>query len=101
MKKQAETLVDNAIITDKKITADLRDQYVKFAMSDLEGTTAILAAMPGIAKPSDSFKLGTTTATGRETWTLEDYQAKDPKALDKMMVEDPTAFAKLEEAYFS
>lgn len=101
LQKQAETLVDKAIITDKKITADLRDQYVKFAVSDLAGTTAILEAMPSIDKASAHFKPGEPTATGREKWTLEDYQAKDPKALEKMMTEDPKAFAKLEDDYFS
>ena len=101
LKKQAETLVDKAIITDKKITADLREQYVKFAMSDLEGTTAILEAMPSIGKPSANFQPGAENATGREKWTLEDYQAKDPKALEEMMVKDPKAFAKLEDDYFA
>lgn len=101
LKKQAETLVDKAILTDKKITADLRDQYVKFAMSDLDGTTAILAAMPSLDKASAHLQGGETTATGREKWTLEDYQAKDPKALEKMMTEDPKAFTKLEDEYFT
>lgn len=101
LKKQAETLVDKAILTDKKITADLREQYVKFAMSDMEGTVAILEAMPTIGKPSAHFQPGAENATGREKWTLEDYQSKDPKALEKMMVEDPKAFAKLEDEYFN
>ena len=101
LQKQAETLVDKAIITDKKITADLREQYVKFAVSDIAGTTAILEAMPSIDKASAHFKPREPTATGREKWTLEDYQGKDPKALEKMMTEDPKAFAKLEDDYFS
>lgn len=101
LQKQAETLVDKAIITDKKITADLREQYIKFAVSDIAGTTAILEAMPSIDKASAHFQPGETTATGREKWTLEDYQGKDPKALEKMMTEDPKAFAKLEDEYFA
>lgn len=101
LKKQAETLVDKAILTDKKITADLREQYVKFAMSDMEGTVSILEAMPTIGKPSAHFQPGAENATGREKWTLEDYQAKDPKALEKLITEDPKAFAKLEEEYFA
>jgi ATP-dependent Clp protease, protease subunit len=101
LQKQAETLVDKAILTDKKITADLREQYVKFAVSDLAGTTAILEAMPSIDKASAHLQPGETTASGREKWTLEDYQTQDPKALEKMMTEDPKAFAKLEDAYFA
>lgn len=99
LKKQAESLVDKAILTDKKITADLREQYVKFAMSDMDGTVAVLAAMPSLDKPN--LHNPDVNATGREKWTLEDYQAKDPKALEDMMVKDPKAFAKLEEEYFS
>jgi ATP-dependent protease ClpP protease subunit len=101
LKKQAETLVDKAILTDKKITADLREQYVKFAMSDMEGTVAILEAMPTIGKPSASFTPGAESTTGREKWTLEDYQAKAPDALEEMMTKDPKAFKALEDEYFN
>ncbi|GIZ09990.1 ATP-dependent Clp protease proteolytic subunit [Flavobacterium sp. UMI-01] len=101
LKKQAETLVDNAITAEKKITADVRDQWVKAATNDLEGTTAILKAMPSITKPSAQLPSGDPAATGREKWTLEDYQTQDPKALEEMMVKDPEAFKKLEDAYFA
>lgn len=101
LKTNAETLVDKAILTDKKIIASLRDQYVKFAIADYDGTKAILEAMPPLEKPSANFEHSETTAQGREKWTLEDYQEKDPKALDKMMVENPKLFAELEASYFS
>jgi ATP-dependent protease ClpP protease subunit len=100
IQKQAEELVDKAIITDKKITADVRDQYIKFAVADLDGTKAILSSMPALVKPSASFENGKNTSESRKNWTLEDYQNKDVKALEKMMIEEPEAFAKLEADYF-
>lgn len=101
LKQSAETVVDTAITVDKKITADVREQWIKAATNDLDGTTAILKAMPSIDKASAHLQGDANPQAGREKWTLEDYQAKDPKALEKMMVEDPTAFAKLEDEYFS
>jgi ATP-dependent Clp protease protease subunit len=100
LKQSAETLVDNAITADKKITADVRAHWITAATNDLEGTTAILKAMPSIDKASAHLQGDANPQAGREKWTLEDYQTKDPHALEKMMSEDPTAFAKLEEDYF-
>ncbi|MDQ8012034.1 MAG: ATP-dependent Clp protease proteolytic subunit [Flavobacterium nitrogenifigens] len=101
VQKQAEELIDKAITTDKKITADVREQYIKFAVADMDGTKSILNSMPALVKPSANFDNGKNTDESRKDWTLEDYQKKDVKALEKMMIEDPEAFAKLEEAYFA
>lgn len=101
LQASAEALVDNAITAEKKITADVRDHWVKAATNDLAGTTAILKAMPSVGKASGQLEGGENPQASRKKWTLEDYQTKDPKALEKMMTEDPTAFAKLEDEYFS
>lgn len=101
VQKQAEELIDKAITTDKKITADVREQYIKFAVADMDGTKAILKSMPALVKPSANFDDSKKTAETRKDWTLEDYQKKDVKALEKMMIEDPEAFTKLEEDYFA
>lgn len=101
LKVNAEKLVDKAIV-EKKITADLKEQYLKFAISDLAGTTAIIESMASTAKLSEQISAqGTPEAKGREKWTLEDYMEKDPTALDKMMVDNPKAFAELEAVYFA
>lgn len=100
VQKQAEELVDNAITVDKKITAEVRDQYIKFAVADMDGTKEILKSMPSLVKPSANLDTGQNTAEDRKKWTLEDYMEKDVKALEKMMIEDPEAFAKLDDAYF-
>lgn len=92
-------MIDKAIL-DKKITADVKETYVKLGISDLESTKAILEAMPVLTKPSAELETDKTEASNREKWTLDDYIAKDPKALDKMMIENPTRFAELEAGYF-
>lgn len=95
----ASTLVDQAIL-NKKITADQKDIYLKLANTDFEGTKAIIDAMQGVVKVSAEIDTPGADALGREKWTMEDYQAKDPEALMEMMTKDPEKFKKLEAAYF-
>lgn len=96
---QATALVDQAIL-DKKITADLKDNYLKLANADFEGTKTILNAMQGVTKISAEIEETGASATGREKWTLEDFQNNDPEALMEMMSKEPERFKKLEAAYF-
>lgn len=98
-KKEAGQIVDKAIL-EKKITADTKDKWLTAAENDLENTKAILEAMPGVKKPTQEEGDDDQQAKGREKWTLEDYQTKDPQALTKMMTEDPKKFQKLEADYF-
>lgn len=93
-----KALVDKGV-ADKKFTADLAPHYTKLATADYEGTKTIIDAIPGITKLSAELEEG-VTASGREKWTLEDYQTKDPDALMEMMTKDPENFKKLEAAYF-
>lgn len=93
---EINALVDKAI-ADKKITADLKQNYVALATKDFESTKSIIEAMKPIEKPI----IETSGESGsKEKWTMEDWQAQDPEGLKKMMVEKPEAFQKLEAAYF-
>ena len=94
-----EALLEEAIAA-KKITADKKDNFAKLLKVDFDGTKAILDTMNGVAKASEGIDPG-ATASGKENWSLEDYQEKDPEALAKLMVENPEAFKKLEAAYFA
>ncbi len=100
-KQEVVAMVDKAI-ADKKITADLREKYVKLGETDLENTKAILAGMQGVTKVSDFIDeySDPTTAAAREKWSLEDWQEKDPKGLAKMAASEPEKFEKLNAAYF-
>ena len=84
----------------KKITADMVPHYEKLAANDFDSTKAVLDSMPTVDKASAQLD-ASSNASARANWTLEEYQEKDPNALLKMMSEDPTAFAKLEDAYFA
>jgi ATP-dependent Clp protease protease subunit len=98
-KAAAESMVQG-FIDNKQTTADLKDNWVKMAVADFEGTKAILEKLPKAAKLSDELEDKSPKVENRENWTMEDYQSKDPDALRKMMVEKPEQFAKLEAAYF-
>lgn len=100
-KQEAVNIVDKAIL-DKKITADLKEKYVRLAENDFESTKAVLEAMPSAAKASDHIAGGgdPNAAAGREKWTMEDWQDKDPKGLAKMAASEPEKFEKLNAAYF-
>ncbi len=89
--------IDQAI-TDKKITADLKDNYVALAKKDFDGTKAIIEAMQPVTKPE--ITPGAVSASGREKWTMENWMEKDPEGLKVLMVEKPEVFAKLEDDYF-
>ena len=93
---EINAMVDNAI-AQKKITADVKDNYVALAQKDFDGTKAVIEALTPIQKPT--IDTG-ATADGREKWTMEDWQEKDPEGLTEMMVKNPTAFATLEKNYF-
>jgi len=96
-KQMAETMVQG-FIDAKQTTADLKEQWVKMALIDFSGTKAILEKLPKAVKVSDH--LENEPVAGREKWTMEDYQEKDPEALKVMMTENPEQFKKLEAEYF-
>ena len=95
-KATIEALIDQAII-DKKITADLKPNYVKLAEADFEGTKTIIEAMQKVEKPSEQF---TSKTAEREKWTMEDWMEKDAPGLTEMMTKEPEKFKALEENYF-
>lgn len=98
LEANVKTLVDKGVV-DKKFTADLAPHYTKLATADFEGTKTIIEAMQGVTKLSAELEEG-VTAAGREKWTMEDYQSKDPEALMELMTKDPEKFKTLEAAYF-
>lgn len=96
-KDEINALVDKAI-EEKKITADMKEKYTSLAEKDFEGTKAIINALQVVEKPT--IDAGAVGATGREKWTMEDWQEKDPNGLTEMMVKEPKKFEALQAAYF-
>ena len=99
----AEALVDKAI-TDKKITAQQKDSYMKLAEADFENTKAVLEAMPKVEALSSVLNTSNGSHAGvdssKASWTLEDWLDKDPKGLAEMEKSNPEAFVKLNEEYY-
>lgn len=96
-KDEINALVDKAI-EEKKITADMKEKYTSLAEKDFEGTKAIINALQVVEKPT--IDAGAVGATGREKWTMEDWQEKDPNGLTEMMVKEPQKFEALQAVYF-
>lgn len=98
VKTEGKAFVAKAVL-EKKITADVADKWEESYEKNPENTKAMINAMPAVQKPTQEGVSG-TEAAGREKWTLEDYQTKDPEALGKMMTENPEKFKQLEADYF-
>lgn len=100
-KDRAETLVDEAI-SDKKIDASQRENYLTLALENYETTEKVLETMKSKSKLSAVINgVQGSVKPGRENWTLEDYLDKDPQAYETMKAEDPEAAKILENQYFS
>lgn len=96
-KDKVNALVD-AAIKDKKITADVKDNYIKLATADFESTEATLRALTAPEKPNPNTPNAHTD--GRDKWTFADYQSKDPEAYVALLESDPEAAAKLENEHY-
>lgn len=98
MKKlKAETLVALAV-TEGRITADKKEQFVKLALTDYDMAKTTLEAIPAkqtlfgkLAHPS-----GKRTADGsRKDWTYLKWAKEDPEGLKKLKTDDPDTFEEL------
>lgn len=102
-RKAAETVIDKAILVDKKINAEQRDTYIALHVNDPANTEALLAGMKAITPASAGIKEtpegGSDVEALRENWTLEDYIEKDPNALDELAKTNPEKVRKLNAAY--
>lgn len=97
-KELAGTLVQT-FVESKQISADAKEQWMSMALKDYEGTKAILATLPKPSKLSE--KVDETVPEGtKANWTLEDYLAKDPDALNALASSDPEKFKKLNNEYY-
>lgn len=93
-----DALLDNAE-SQGKITAKQREWYDKVsATSNYEDLKALLDEIPARTKITDLLKgssTGGSTPENRDTWTWDDYQEKDPQALEKLEAENNAEFRKL------
>lgn len=99
-KTKATALVALAI-TERKITADMKDHYEKFAAADYDGCSALFATMKGVAKPEFTPGNPAEVDKVRASWTLEDYLEKAPEALAEMEKNDKVRFDRLNDEYFN
>lgn len=104
-RKTAESVIDKAILVDKKITAEQRETYIALYINDSVNTEALLATMKGVTPASAEIKDTPESSTDvealRASWTLEDYLEKDPEALDRLTQTNPEKVRKLNSAYIA
>ena len=101
-RKAAETVIDKAILVDKKITAEQRESFIALHINDSANTEALLATMKGVTPASAGIKEtpeGGDAESLRANWTLEDYLEKDPNALDALIQTNPEKVRQLNAAY--
>lgn len=101
-KSQAETLVDQAI-TDKKISADAKDHFVKLALNDIESAKTVIASMASPSRGSDFINPQEGNEPPKDVtanWSFDDFATKDPEALMEMMVKEPKRYQALEKAHY-
>lgn len=84
-------------ITDKEV-----ESLTNLAQKDLEGVKALVNAREGKATTTLSQQVqapGTSggSTPGREKWTYLQWMKEDPKGLQKLKVENPTEFARLQQ----
>lgn len=96
LKARAEKLVTGAV-TAGKILGSEKEQYLQDAEANYDLTERMLAKIPGKGN------LGATqmtpeagaAASGRESWTFDNWRKQDPKGLIAMKQNDPEAYAEL------
>ena len=102
-RKAAETVIDKAILVDKKINAEQRESFIALHINDSANTEALLATMKGVTPASAGIKEtpegGGDSESARANWTLEDYLEKDPNALDALIQTNPEKVRQLNAAY--
>jgi hypothetical protein len=91
--EKCATLVDEAI-SQKKITADKKETFLKMASSDFEMCKTVLASMPAQVKPSDVITPGGKGAMEeKDDWKT--LTSKGSDAVLKLKVEDPEKYRSL------
>ena len=91
--EKCSALVDQAI-TEKRITADKKDAFLKMAAADFENTKTVLLSLPVQAKPSDVIEQG-KKADGKEPDEWKELTDKGSEAVEKLKAENPDQYKKL------
>ncbi len=96
-KLKAEALIALAV-TEGRITADKKEQFVKLALADYDMAKTTLEAIPVKQTLSDKITRspGKNTVDGsREDWTYLKWAKEDPDGLRKLKADDPEGFEEL------
>lgn len=97
--EQVTALVDGAI-SAKKITADMKEHYVKLATNDFETTKCIIDKMQVAPTITSLIQGKIEQQAGREGWTFEDYRQKAPADLEAMKTSDVEKYKSLFKAEY-
>ena len=100
--KQITAMVDSALAAHKITTAQ-KDSFV--TIGETAGVKALQTALDAI-KPIPRItdiiegSEGNDDTAARANWTWDDYQTKDPRALEALQKSNPTAFSAVYDAKY-
>lgn len=94
-KTNAENLIANAI-KERKIKAADKDTWTEMALNNYEATSKALAGIQGVILPTQNIKTeNTNPSDNTDSWTLKDWQTKNPTGLMEMKKSNPELYKQL------
>jgi len=93
--EKIDTLIETAL-SEGRITADQKEQFVKLAKQDFDLAKSTIEALPKSEKLSGKEKrVDTRLLDDRADWTFADWRKKDTAGLLRIKREDPELYAEI------
>lgn len=99
--KAAVEMIENGIVSGK-IKAESKESWINHAKSAPAIVKALLDDMPtpSAARFSNVAGSAVKVESGKEDWTIRDYEEKDPKALGEILKNDPERYKEMYNSYY-
>jgi hypothetical protein len=95
-----EALVDDAIAAGR-IPASSREDAIQAVLNlQLEQCKSLLLSLAPTASASNVIKPGDKTVAERNSWSIRDWEVKDPNGLLNLKLNKPTEYSRLFEAFY-
>ncbi len=101
-KAKIDAMVNNLVST-KKISSDEVAKVTKLAEVDFETTKNLFTKINGgkSVSISNTISKSNTIDSTKEGWNIRDYEKNDPKALEKIMKENPVLYTNMVKEFYN